>query len=174
MPTRPFTHADCAPAAALTNISITSTAIHFGTEPQDAAYFEKLWSTTRDRYPWVTATTDDGRFAGYAKAGVWRERAAYNWTPETGIYIDAAAQRKGLGKALYRALLGEMRQRGFHSAIGGITLPNEASVRLHESVGFVHVGTVKHAGWKLGAWHDVGFWQVMLHDASHTPTAHSA
>ena len=169
MPIRPFALDDCGPAAELTNEHIRSTAIHFGTEPQDAAYFEKLWVATRDRYPWVTATTENGTFAGYAKAGVWRERAAYNWTPETGIYIAPGAQGKGLGKALYRALLDELRARGFHSAIGGITLPNEASVRLHEAVGFVHVGTVRHAGWKFGAWHDVGFWQVMLNDAAHNP-----
>lgn len=167
---RPFTLEDCAPAAALTNVYIESTAIHFGTEPQDAAYFERLWTATRDRYPWVTAVADDGRFAGYAKAGVWRERAAYAWTPETGIYVERGCQGRGIGRALYRALLDAMRERGFHSAIGGITLPNEASVRLHEAVGFVHVGTVRHAGYKFGAWHDVGFWQVMLRDdAGHAP-----
>jgi len=166
---RPFTLPDCAPAADLTNIYINTTAIHFGTDPQDAAYFEKLWTSTRDRYPWLTATTDDGAFAGYAKAGVWRDRAAYFLTPEVGIYISPSAQGKGIGTTLYRALLDELKSRGFHSAIGGITLPNEPSVRLHESVGFVHVGTVKHAGWKFGAWHDVGFWQIVLRDDNHKP-----
>ena len=169
MPIRPFTPADCGPAADLTNIYITTTAIHFGTEPQDGAYFEKLWTTTRDRYPWLTATTDTGSFAGYAKAGVWRDRAAYSFTPEVGIYVSPGAQGKGIGKALYRALLDELKARGFHSAIGGITLPNDPSVRLHESVGFVHVGTVKHAGWKFGAWHDVGFWQILLREDKHKP-----
>ncbi len=166
---RPFALADCSPAADLTNIYINTTAIHFGTDPQDAAYFEKLWTTTRDKFPWLTATTDDGMFAGYAKAAVWRDRAAYSFTPEVGIYISPSAQGKGIGKALYRALLDELKSRGFHSAIGGITLPNDASVRLHESVGFAHVGTVKHAGWKFGAWHDVGFWQIVLRDEKHTP-----
>lgn len=169
MPIRPFALDDCGPAAELSNYFIEHTAVHFGTDPQDAAYFEKLWKDTRDRYPWVTATLDDGTFAGFAKAGMWRERAAYNWTPEVSIYMVPEARGKGLGKALYRALLDELRLRGFHSAIGGATLPNEASARLHESVGFVHVGTVKHAGWKFGAWHDVGFWQVMLSDAAHLP-----
>ncbi len=169
MPIRPFTLADCAPTADLVNIYINTTAIHFGTEPQGADYFEKLWTTTRDRYPWLTATTDDGAYAGFAKAGVWRDRTAYSWTPETAIYITRAAQGRGIGVALYRALLDELRTRGFHSAVAGITLPNAASVRVHEAVGFVPAGVIRQAGHKFNAWHDVGFWQVLLRDADHTP-----
>jgi len=87
---------------------------------------------------------------------------AYQWTCETTIYMAEAARGQGLGRALYTALLAACKARGFRSAIGAITLPNPASVALHEALGFVAVGVVKDAGKKLDRWHDVGFWQRML------------
>lgn len=167
---RPVQHADFDAIAALTNHFIAHTAIHFSYEPVTAAELRSAWEKSRATHPYVVAETG-GALVGYAKAGVWRERAAYQWSAEAGVYVDPAAQRRGVGRALYEALIENCRSRGFHSLIGGITLPNEASVRLHEACGFTHVGTVRQAGWKLGAWHDVGFWQLMLRDASHRPSA---
>lgn len=152
--------------ATLTNHFILGTPIHFGHDPVTADELRVHWERFRDRYPFLVAEAD-GAFAGYAKAGVWRDRAAYTWTPETGIYIRPELHGRGIGKALYRVLIDTLRAQGFHSAVGGITIPNEASVRLHESLGFVHVGTVKHAGWKFNHWHDAGFWQIVLKDADH-------
>ncbi len=151
--------------AALTNHFILHTSIHFGTEAVTAAELHESWEKTRATYPFLVAEVD-GRFAGYAKAGVWRERAAYRWTPEAGIYIEEWTRGRGVGTMLYRALLDDLRARGFESVIGGITLPNEASVRLHERCGFVKVGHVLRAGYKFGAWHDVGFWQAVLGDGT--------
>ncbi|MFM9959093.1 MAG: N-acetyltransferase family protein [Phycisphaerales bacterium] len=156
--------------AALTNHYIVHTSIHFGTDPVSADELRGVWERSRARYPFLIAEVG-GVFAGYAKAGVWRDRAAYSWTPETGIYIEPRVQARGVGTALYRALLDELRTRGFRSVVAGITLPNEASVRLHERVGFRAVGVVKDAGWKFGAWHDVGFWQIMLSDSAAVPAA---
>ncbi len=158
---RPVGAGDFEAVARLTNHYIETTAIHFGTEPVTPGELRAGWEKYAGRYPFLVVELD-GRFGGYAKAGVWRDRAAYQWTPEAGIYVETWTQGRGVGTALYRALLDELRGRGFHSVIGGITLPNEASVRLHERVGFVKVGHVRHAGWKFGAWHDVGFWQAML------------
>jgi len=158
--------ADFEAIAALTNYYILNTPIHFGSEPAKAEDLRAPWVKTRERYPFLVASVD-GAFAGYAKAGVWRDRAAYSWTAEVGIYIERAMQGRGVGKALYGALLDGLRNQGFHSVIGGITLPNEASVRLHESLGFHKVSHVKHGGWKFGKWHDVGFWQIMLRDDEH-------
>lgn len=152
--------------AGLTNHFIAHTAIHFGHEAVSADELRSSWEKTRGRYPYLVSEVD-GRFAGYAKAGVWRERAAYQWTAETGIYVEASLHRRGVGRTLYAALIDACRGRGFHSLIGGITLPNDASVRLHESLGFVGVGRVVRAGWKFGMWHDVGFWQLMLRDGGH-------
>ena len=166
MPIHPWARAteeaDFGVLTATTNDIIATSAIHFGYEPLGQDDLRNLWSAHRDRFPWLTMVDDAGTILGYAKAGMWRERAAYQWTCETTIYMTAAARGQGHGRALYRSLLDACVLRGFHSAVGGITLPNPASVRLHESLGFVAVGVFKAAGSKFDRWHDVGFWQRML------------
>ncbi|MFO0828019.1 MAG: N-acetyltransferase family protein [Phycisphaerales bacterium] len=165
--------ADFAAIADLTNEYIRKTAIHFSYEPVTDAELRDLWWPKRDRYPFLVATDERGEFLGYAKAGVWRERYAYRWIAEVGIYVMPFAQRGGVGRALYGQLVDECRERGLHSLVGGITLPNDASVRLHEAMGFVKVAHFARAGWKFGRWHDVGFWQLMLRDADEAPDEHS-
>ena len=160
MSIRPAREDDFVAIAAITNPYIVATAIHFGYDPVTAEELAGAWRT--GGYPWLVLDDDDGGVIGYAKAGVWRERAAYRWTAETGIYLAPAAHGKGLGTALYSALLDELARRGFRSVVTGITLPNEASVRLHRRLGFVDAGVVREAGFKLGAWHDVSFRQKRL------------
>ncbi len=115
----------------------------------------------KPRFPWLAAE-QGGDFAGYAKSGTWRARDAYARTAEVTVYVEPACHRMGVGRALYTALLALLKARGFHTAIGGITLPNPGSVGLHEAMGFRHVGTFREVGRKFAAWHDVGFWQLML------------
>lgn len=158
---RPARVADFDAIAAITNPYIRSTAIHFGYEEMSPAAFVESWEKTRDRYPWFVAD-EAGHVVGYAKGSPWRERAAYGWSVELGLYVRPDRQGRGLGTLLYRRLLDELRGQGFHMAVGSITLPNPASVRLHESLGFVKVAHFTDAGWKLDAWHDVGFWQIDL------------
>lgn len=165
---RDTTAADFPAIAALTNTFILNTTVHFGYEAVTPAELEQTWRDSSARYPWLTVECD-GRFAGYAKAGPWRTRAAYQWTAEVGIYLESDFRGRGIGAALYAKLIDDLRARGFHSAIGGITLPNPASVRLHERLGFASVGVVRHGGHKFGQWLDVGFWQILLYDASHRP-----
>ncbi|MDX2147880.1 MAG: GNAT family N-acetyltransferase [Planctomycetota bacterium] len=177
-------HSDFDAIAALTNVFIRETPIHFGYAQVTSDELFQAWHQTRERYPFLVVE-HDGRFAGFAKAGVWRSREAYAWTTETGIYLESWARGRGIGKALYAALLGILRTQGFHSVVTGITMPNAASEQLHRSVGFQCYGVVKHAGFKFGRWHDVSFWQVMLTNgeapaaslkspdeawAAHTPT----
>lgn len=157
--------------ARLTNVYINGTAVHFGYEPVSGRELRDAWWPKRDRYPFLVASESSGRFLGYAKAGAWRDRAAYQWTAEVGIYIEADAQGRGIGTTLYRALFDACRERGFQSLVGGVTLPNGASCRLHESLGFRHVATFARAGWKLGTWHDVAFFQLMLTDGPTPPRA---
>ena len=154
--------------AALTNRFIRGTAIHFGYDPVTPEEMRTLWKTHADKFPWLVAEIG-GAFAGYCKAGVWRDRAAYAWTPESGIYIEEGFRGCGVGRGLYLRLFDVLRAQGYHSLIGGMTLPNPASRRLHESVGFVCVGRVRQAGWKLGEWHDVEFWQKMLREDATPP-----
>jgi L-amino acid N-acyltransferase YncA len=129
-----------------------------------------LWQHGTASYPWLVAEQGGG-VVGYAKAGEFRSRAAYRWTTEAGIYLAPEHCGRGLGPPLYRRLLDVLRAQGFHLAIGGITLPNAPSVALHERLGFVHWGTVARVGRKFDAWHDVGFWQLHLRPADHTPAA---
>lgn len=147
--------------AAITNHYIETTSIHFGYEPVSADQLAEQWSRT-DRYPWVVAEDDAGRVVGYAKAGSWRERAAYQWTSEVGLYVEDGLHRRGFGRALYAALLDQLATRGFRSAIAGITLPNDPSRAFHEAFGFISVGTVREAGYKHGAWHDLELFQKRL------------
>ena len=159
MSIRPAAEPDFASIAAITNHYIATTTIHFGYDPVSADELAASWRGSR--FPWLV-TCDGDRVIGYAKAGTWRDRAAYNRTTELGLYIAADARGRGLGTALYAELVAEITRRGFHSAIAGITLPNEASVKLHERLGFVSIGVVRDAGWKLDRWNDVAFYQRML------------
>jgi phosphinothricin acetyltransferase len=103
-----------------------------------------------------------GRLGGFAYAATYRPRPAYDRTREVSVYLAEDARGQGVGKALYAALLERLRAEGVHTALAVIALPNEASVRLHESFGFVHRGTIREVGWKFGRWIDTGFWQLEL------------
>ncbi|HEV2864690.1 MAG TPA: arsinothricin resistance N-acetyltransferase ArsN1 family B [Pyrinomonadaceae bacterium] len=103
-----------------------------------------------------------GVVVGYAYGGRWRERPAYRWSIEVSVYVREGERGRGTGRALYTSLLAALRVQGFFNAYAGITLPNAASVRLHETMGFEPVGVYRRAGYKFGAWHDVGWWQLAL------------
>lgn len=154
--------------AAITNHSILHTAVHFGYDAVTGDELRKTWREGLAVYPWFSAVVGD-RVVGYAKAGVWRTRPAYRWTCEVGLYLSHEVRGRGLGTRLYGALIEELKVRGFHSAVGAITIPNEASIRLHEKLGFVQVGVFRDSGYKFGTWHDTGFWQLMLQGSSHRP-----
>lgn len=158
---REFAERDVAPANALTNWFIINTPVHFGFDPASDTAFGEMWRNYRERFPWLAAEVD-GAFAGYCKAGTWRERDAYRGTVETGIYVVDALRGRGVGRALYAELFRRLRAGGFHIAVAGITLPNDASVRLHEALGFKLVGVFHTVGRKFDAWHDVGFWEMPL------------
>lgn len=112
-------------------------------------------------YPWLVGVIDDAMI-GYAYASRHRERAAYRWAVDVAVYVASAHQRRGVGRALYGALLPLLAAQGLHVACAGVTLPNDASVALHESFGFTAVGIYRRIGWKAGAWRDVGWWQLDL------------
>ena len=143
---------------------VRETAISFEEQPAGAAEFVDRITETSRRYPWLVAE-DDGRVVGYAYASAHRARAAYRWAVDVAVYVAADQRRKGVGRALYEALLGLLASQGFQIACAGITLPNPASVALHEAVGFTPVGVYRRIGWKAGAWHDVGWWQRELRPA---------
>jgi phosphinothricin acetyltransferase len=105
---------------------------------------------------------DDGRVIGYAYGGPFNPRAAYRWSCQVSVYLELGHSRTGGGRALYEALLARLAERGFRTAVAGMTLPNEASVGLHRAMGFEPVGTYRRIGWKNGSWHDVAWTQRVL------------
>jgi len=119
-------------------------------------------------YPWLVCEYRD-RLAGYAYASRHAERAAYQWSVDTSIYVHSDFRRRRVGQALYKSLFRILAAQGYYSAYAGITLPNPASVRLHESVGFRPIGVYREVGYKMGAWHDVGYWELALQPKTPVP-----
>lgn len=119
-------------------------------------------------FPWLVAQNDH-EVLGYAYAGVFRARPAYRWTAEVSVYVRDGCRGRGVGKALYGSLLACLRLQGFRTAVAGATLPNAASVKLHERVGFTPVGVYHHVGFKLGRWHDVGWFELALQELDEPP-----
>jgi L-amino acid N-acyltransferase YncA len=112
-------------------------------------------------YPWLVCE-DGGEVLGYAYATQHRERAAYRWSVDTSVYVRQGRQRRGVGRALYTPLLAVLPLQGFVNAYACVTLPNPASVGLHEAMGFEPVGVYRQVGFKYGAWHDVAWHQRPL------------
>jgi phosphinothricin acetyltransferase len=121
------------------------------------------------QYPWLVWESE-GEVLAYAYASRFRERAAYDWIAETSIYVREDAQRHGIARRLYGVLLEAMRLQGLNQAVGVITLPGEASVRMHETMGFEAAGVWRQSGYKLGRWWDVGVWQKTLQAPPERPT----
>jgi phosphinothricin acetyltransferase len=155
------TLADAASVAAIYAPIVEQTAISFELSPPSTDEIAERMRATLAAYPWLVLE-QDGEAAGYAYGGQLRARAAYRWSVETTVYVGSEHRRRGVATSLYRALLAALKAQGFVSAYGGITLPNPASVGLHEALGFRCVGVFPAVGYKLGAWHDVGFWQRVI------------
>jgi L-amino acid N-acyltransferase YncA len=131
------------------------------TEVSAAEMAERIQAVQGASLPWLVMT-EQQRVLGYAYASPWHKRSAFRHTVESSIYLDAKAQGRGLGKLLYTELLNQLRACGKHSVIGAVALPNDASVQLHEQLGFKQVGELHQAGYKLGRWVNLGYWQLML------------
>ena len=119
-------------------------------------------------HPWLVAEAGE-EVVGYAYACRYMERDAYRWTAAVSVYIADGHRGEGLGRRLYAELFERLRAQRFQVACAGITLPNEASVALHERLGFAASGVSPKVGWKAGAWHDVGLWQLRLVPVSPEP-----
>lgn len=160
---------DAAAAASLYAPYVTDGAVSFETEAPDAATMGERIAAGGAFHPWLVACDDDGRLLGFASATPFRARAAYRFTVETSIYLDAAATGRGIGRRLYGRLIELATAQGYVQAIGAVSLPNPASVAFHEALGFTRAGLYRDVGWKLGAWHSVELWQRALAPATHHP-----
>lgn len=161
MTIRTVTGADAAAICAIYNPHVTSTIVTFEESPVSAAEMRSRIEETTRRWPWLVLERD-GDIAGYAYATAWKSRSAYRFSVETTVYVADRHWRRGVGAALYADLLARLRSLGVRSAVGGIALPNDASVALHERLGFEKIGEFREIGFKLGRWIDVGYWQCRL------------
>jgi phosphinothricin acetyltransferase len=158
---RDATADDVAAIAAIYSHYVESTTISMETDPVDAAGMaQRIEDIQHAGLPWLVLTID-GRLCGYAYASQWRARPGYRHAVESSVYIDPELRGRGHGQALYEALLARLAGR-FHTVIGGIALPNAASIALHERLGFRQVACFHEVGHKFGNWVDVGYWQLSL------------
>lgn len=140
---------------------VASTSISFEVDPPDAAEMGRRLEKTLPHHPWLVADVD-GHIDGYAYATAHRTRLAYQWSVDVSAYVHQALHRRGIGQQLYAALIRVLTAQGYCNAYAGITLPNVPSVGLHEAVGFRPLTVYRNVGYKLGVWHDVGWWMLEL------------
>jgi L-amino acid N-acyltransferase YncA len=159
---------DAAACAAIYAPQVEEGPVSFEERAPDAAEMAARMERYGAGHAWLVAERQ-GEVVGYAYATAFNERPAYRWSTSVSVYIAEDARGEGVGRALYEALFERLRERGFRMACAGITLPNEASCGLHESLGFELVGVNREIGWKQGAWHDVGWYQLELAPAGEAP-----
>ena len=158
---RPVTVTDAQQLVAIYNYYVLNTVVTFDDVPFTVDAFVEKIETIYKVYPFFVFE-EDNRILGYAYANKWREKPAYKHTVESTVYLHHEAQGKQIGTKLYTELLKQLKDQDYHIVVGGLTLPNEASVKLHEKFGFKQVAHFKEVGLKFNKWLDVGFWQLTL------------
>src|SRR3954469_2810930 len=159
---RPVRPSDAAAIRRIYNHYVLHTVVSFEEEavaPEEMA--RRIEAVAAAGLPWLVLEKE-GRLIGYAYATLWKTRWGYRYVVESSVYLEASAGGKGYGSRLYSELLAELRAKPLRTVIGGIALPNDASVGLHEKLGFHKVAHFERVGWKCGRWVDVGYWQLFL------------
>ena len=147
---------------------VTDTVISLEERAPSAEDMARRIRETTKTHQWLVAE-DANELVGYAYAGSHRTRASYRWATDVAVYVSPASQRRGIGRALYEMLFPLLIAQGLRIACAGVTLPNDASVGLHEALGFRPVGVYRNIGFKHGAWRDVGWWQLELTGLNGSP-----
>lgn len=163
---RVATPADADAITAIYAPMVLNTSISFELVPPSVDEMRNRIVETLKELPWLVCDDEQGAVAGYVYAGKHRERPAYQWSVDVTAYVREDCRGQGVGKRLYQTLFNELSALGYCQAFAGIALPNDASVALHESVGFRPIGVYRKVGFKLGAWHDVGWWQKQIREAA--------
>lgn len=158
---RSATVADAPRCAVIYAPFVTDSWVSFELEPPSEEEMAARIASALHRHGWLVAE-DDGAVLGYAYGSGHRTRAAYRTSCDVAVYVDPGQKRRGIGRALYEALLPRLKNRDIHAAFAGIALPNDASIGLHRSMGFELVGTYREVGWKMGDWRDVSWFQRLL------------
>ena len=161
---RACTAADAAAICVIYNHYVLDTVITFEEAPVSTADMAQRIADVTAHFPWLVAE-EGNAIAGYAYATPWKARSAYRLSVESTVYVAPGQMGRGVGTALYRELLDALRKLGVHCAVGGIALPNAASIALHEKLGFKKIGQFVEIGRKFDRWVDVGYWELILADA---------
>jgi len=158
---RPVNKLDAPSICKIYNYYIKNTIITFEEEEVSNVEMEKRIKENTKEFPWYVFE-EKGEIVGYAYATLWRKRSAYRYSAESTVYLHREKTKRGIGTALYTHLITETKKKEIHSLIGGISLPNEGSVALHEKLGFKKCAHFKEIGKKFGEWVDVGYWEKTL------------
>ena len=158
---RSATTDDAARICDIYNHYVLHSTITFEEQPVSVEEMEQRIAETLTGLPWLV--WEEGRvIQGYAHASKWKGRCAYRYSVESTAYMADGSAGRGIGTKLYEALVSALRECDMHVVMGGIALPNEASVALHEKLGFEKAAQFREVGWKFGKWIDVGYWQLFL------------
>jgi L-amino acid N-acyltransferase YncA len=158
---RACTAADAAALCAIYNHYVLETVITFEETPVATTEMAQRIADVTARFPWLVAE-EGGTVVGYAYATPWKARSAYRFSVESTVYVAPGQMGRGVGTALYRELSDALRTLGVHCVVGGIALPNAASIALHEKLGFRKIGQFVEIGRKFDRWVDVGYWELIL------------
>lgn len=165
---RPVIHSDASSILDIYAPYILSTTISFETEVPTVKDFSERIIAHEECWPWLVYESD-GLIAGYAYASKHRERAAFQWSVETSIYLDDRFQKKGIASKLYQTLFWILKYQGFRNVYAGITLPNEKSIYFHEKMGFKKIADYKNIGYIFNRWNTVRWYELQLNDQGHPP-----
>ena len=165
---RTATSSDAEAICAIYNHYVIGSCITFEEEPVSEADMRERMEQTLAVLPWLV-WEEEGSVLGYAHASKWKSRCAYRYAVESTIYLRENATGRGIGRKLYGELLAKLQVEKIHTVIGGIALPNSASQRLHEKLGFKKVAQFEQVGWKFNRWIDVGYWELIFSGALPLP-----
>ena len=160
MEIRPVKLEDAAQITKIYDYYIQNTHTTFETDPLTVEEMQTRITRINKNFPYLVAE-EDGEIYGYAYASRFKLRQAYEHTVEVSIYVKNEAKQKGVGTRLYMELFELLEESNIHTMIAGISLPNDASIKFHERLGFSKVAHFKEIGYKLGRWIDVGYWQLI-------------
>ena len=159
MTIRTATPRDAETLASIYNHYVRETIVTFEEEPVSPETFSRrIEDVLASSFPWLVAI-EEGSAVGSAYATPWKPRSGYRFSVEVTVYVAPGCAGRGIGSALYRELFSVLEARGVHAAIGGIALPNDASIALHEKFGMRKVAHFEQVGFKFGRWIDVGYWE---------------
>jgi phosphinothricin acetyltransferase len=159
---RSATHADAGAIANIYNHYITETVVTFEVDEISSEDVARRVDTIQsESFPWLVAQQDE-EVVGFAYAGKWHARCAYRFAAEMTVYLAPDHGGQGIGSSLYKAIIDALTGTDIHTVIGGIALPNDASVALHENFGFRKAAHYREVGFKFDRWIDVGYWQRIL------------